>query len=54
MAIHPKTRRRQKAIGVLNSARIGEGAKSKKISKIFFKNSRVLERAQNMRKISIS
>jgi hypothetical protein len=30
MAIHPKTRRRQKPTGALNSAGIGEGAKQKK------------------------
>jgi hypothetical protein len=37
MAIHPKTRRKQKPIGALNSARIGEGAKPKKIENIFTK-----------------
>jgi hypothetical protein len=35
MAIPPKTRRRHKLIGVLNSARIGEEAEPTKISKCF-------------------
>jgi hypothetical protein len=35
---HPKTRRRQKLIGALKSARIGEGAKPKNIQNLFLKN----------------
>jgi hypothetical protein len=38
MAIHPKTHRKQKPIGALNSARIGERAKPTKISKLFLEN----------------
>jgi hypothetical protein len=34
MAIHPKTRCRQKPIGALNSARIGERVKPKKIKNV--------------------
>jgi hypothetical protein len=49
-----KTRRRPKPIGALNSARIGEGAKQKTIQNFFLKNWWGLERAQNMRKMSIS
>jgi hypothetical protein len=53
MVIHHKTRRRQKPIGALNSARIGESAEPKIL--IFSrKNWWGLERAQNMRKMSIS
>jgi hypothetical protein len=34
MGIHPKTRRRQKPIGALNSARIREGANPKNFKNI--------------------
>jgi hypothetical protein len=37
MAIHSKTCRRQKPIGALNSTRIGERAKPKRIQKFFLK-----------------
>jgi hypothetical protein len=45
---------RQTPIGALNSARIGEGANQKNFLNFFQKNWRGLERAQNMRKTSIS
>jgi hypothetical protein len=41
MAIHPKTRRRQKPIDAFNSARIGEGAKPKKFKDFSSKISEV-------------